>query len=64
MRSYRASLTREGEWYVIDVEGVGATQARRLTEVGSTLQDMMRAVLGDVEWLDDYTIEWISKEEA
>jgi len=32
MSTYRATATREGNWWVIDVEGVGITQSRTLAE--------------------------------
>jgi len=29
MSAYTATATREGRWWVIDVDGVGVTQSRR-----------------------------------
>lgn len=41
---YSATVHREGNWWVIDVEGVGATQAKRLDKVEYMARDLVAAV--------------------
>jgi hypothetical protein len=48
---YSARVHREGDWWVIDVEGVGVTQAKRLDKVEHMARDLVAAVL-DVGYED------------
>lgn len=48
MNTYEATATREGKWWVIDVLGVGVTQARNLTEGHSMVDDLIEAMTGEV----------------
>ncbi|MDQ3404169.1 MAG: hypothetical protein M3548_12345 [Actinomycetota bacterium] len=41
MRSYRATARREGKWWVVDVEGVGATQGRSTAEAQRMATDLI-----------------------
>jgi hypothetical protein len=42
--SYAATATREGRWWVIDVEGIGVTQARSVAEA----HEMAHALVVDM----------------
>lgn len=53
--SYRATAHREGDWWVIDVDGVGVTQAKRLDKVEHMARDLAAAV-HDVDY-DDVEVE-------
>lgn len=53
MNTYVARATREGRWWVVDVEGVGVTQARSLAEVEEMASDLIAAVREE----DDPTVE-------
>jgi hypothetical protein len=44
--AYKTIARREGEWWVIEVEGVGATQAKRLDQVEHMARDLI-AVMQD-----------------
>jgi len=52
---YSATIHREGDWWVIDVDGVGVTQAKRLDKVEHMARDLVAAVL-DVEY-DDVQVD-------
>lgn len=41
MRTYNAVASREGKYWVVTVEGVGVTQARRLAEVKHMAADLV-----------------------
>jgi hypothetical protein len=41
---YSATVHREGDWWVIDVDGVGVTQAKRLDKVEHMARDLVAAV--------------------
>ena len=43
--TYTATAHREGDWWVIDVEGVGVTQAKRLDQVEGMARDMVALML-------------------
>lgn len=45
MSTYTATAHREGDWWVIDVEGVGVTQAKRLDQVEGMARDMVALML-------------------
>ena len=47
MTSYKATVHREGDWWVIEVDGVGATQAKRLDQVDHMARDLV-ALMEDV----------------
>lgn len=53
MSEYRGRAWREGEWWVIDVDDVGATQARTLDKI----DHMARSLVAD---LTDVTYESVS----
>ena len=42
--TYEVTATREGSWWVLDVEGVGVTQCRRLTEARAQVLGLVEAV--------------------
>jgi hypothetical protein len=52
---YSATVHREGDWWVIDVDGVGATQAKRLDKVEHMARDLVAAVY-DVDY-DDVEVD-------
>jgi hypothetical protein len=41
---YRVTARREGDWWVIDVDGVGVTQAKRLDKVEHMARDLVAAM--------------------
>lgn len=41
MRTHVALATREGRWWIVEVEGVGTTQARNLTEAREMAVDLI-----------------------
>lgn len=43
---YRAAAHREGGWWVVDVLGVGATQAKRLDRVEHMARDLVASMRG------------------
>ncbi|WP_454044420.1 hypothetical protein [Cellulosimicrobium sp. Marseille-Q8652] len=43
--TYTATATREGRWWVIEVEGVGATQVRALRDAADEARDMVAITL-------------------
>jgi hypothetical protein len=45
---YHVTVTREGRWWVADVEGVGVTQAKSLAELQEMTVDLIEAVSGKV----------------
>jgi hypothetical protein len=49
MSTFRATATREGRWWVIDVDGVGVTQARNLTEARVMALDLAAIMTGEPE---------------
>ena len=42
--AYHATATREGSWWVLDVDGVGVTQCGRLTEARAQIRGLVEAV--------------------
>lgn len=46
--TYRASVERDGRFWMVRVEGVGTTQARHLRELDAMARDLV-AVMTDVE---------------
>ena len=47
MKDYTATATREGKWWVIDVPGVGVTQARNLAEGHAMVNDLIEVMTGE-----------------
>lgn len=47
MRTYDATVVREGRWWVITIAGVGVTQARRLTDVEVQAAGLIEAMTGE-----------------
>jgi hypothetical protein len=45
--TYSANVHREGDWWVIEVDGIGATQAKRLDQVDHMARDLI-ALMKDV----------------
>ena len=52
---YRVTARREGDWWVIDVDGVGVTQAKRLDKVEHMARDLVAAML-EVDY-DDVRVD-------
>lgn len=53
--TYRATAHREGNWWVVEVDGIGVTQAKRLDHVEHMARDMV-ALMEDVS-IDDVHVE-------
>lgn len=49
MSAYTATAAREGQWWVIDVGGVGVTQSRTLAEAHTWAQGLIEAVTGKAD---------------
>jgi len=49
MSTYTATATREGRWWVIDVEGVGVTQSRTLADSHTWARGLIEAVTGEAD---------------
>jgi hypothetical protein len=71
MSAYTATATREGRWWVIDVDGVGVTQSRTLAEAHTWAQGLVEVVTGkagaDVTVtpsLPDGTVDLVSDAQA
>lgn len=47
MTAYNVTATREGRYWVLDIEGVGVTQARHLAELDRMVASYIRLDLGD-----------------
>ena len=41
MNTYAAIVSREGRWWIVEVDGVGTTQARNLTEAREMAVDLI-----------------------
>ena len=52
---FRVTARREGDWWVIDVDGVGATQAKRLDKVEHMARDLV-AAMHEVDY-DDVRVD-------
>lgn len=52
-------VTRDGEWWVADVEGLDDGQVR--TQEWSQLDPEVRALIGDLTggWPDDLELDWV-----
>jgi DNA-binding PucR family transcriptional regulator len=46
VKTFEAVATREGKWWVVDVDGVGATQGRTTSEAQEMAEDLVTAMLG------------------
>ena len=46
MTTYTATLTREGDYWVVDVKGIGVTQSRSLREAQIAAVDLIIAATG------------------
>lgn len=42
---YTATATRDGKWWVVEVDGMGATQGRSVTEARTMANDLVAAML-------------------
>lgn len=58
MASYRATVTRDGRFWLVRVEGVGSTQARHLRELDTMAKDLIALMTSDnpEEVVVDYDI--------
>ena len=54
MGSYSATVERDGRFWLITVEGVGATQARRLGELEAMTTDLIKVMTDDSSPEVDY----------
>ena len=44
MKEFGAVATREGKWWIVEVDGVGATQGRTATEAQEMAEDLVTAM--------------------
>jgi hypothetical protein len=58
MANYTATAVREAGWWVITVEGIGATQSRALADAPLMAREMIAVTL-DVP-LDDVAVEIVT----
>lgn len=49
MASYRATVTRDGRFWLVHVDGVGSTQARHLRELDTMAKDLITVMTGEPE---------------
>ncbi|MHB8296335.1 MAG: hypothetical protein ACYDH5_17325 [Acidimicrobiales bacterium] len=49
MASYRATVTRDGRFWLVRVDGVGSTQARHLRELDAMAKDLITVMTGEPE---------------
>jgi hypothetical protein len=49
MASYRATVTRDGRFWLVRVDGVGSTQARHLRELDTMAKDLITVMTGEPE---------------
>jgi len=49
MASYRATVTRDGRFWLVRVDGVGSTQARHLRELDTMAKDLITVITGEPE---------------
>ncbi|MGA6163281.1 hypothetical protein [Amycolatopsis magusensis] len=54
MKAYRATAHREDKWWVVQVEGVGATQGRSTAEAQRMAADLV-AIMEEIP-PDDFTV--------
>ena len=47
--SYRATVTRDGRFWLVRVDGVGSTQTRHLRELDALAKDLIVVMTGDNE---------------
>ena len=47
MSDYAATATHDGRWWVIEVHGVGVTQARTVTETQEMVEDLVHLLTDD-----------------
>jgi hypothetical protein len=52
VNTYKATATREGRWWVVEVDGIGVTQGRTVTEAEEMARDLV-AVMLDVPAVHD-----------
>lgn len=50
-RDYPCTVHREGDWWVIDVEGVGVTQCAEWASIAPTARDLV-ALIRDIDAAD------------
>lgn len=56
MASYKATVERDGRFWMITVDGVGASQARRLGELEAMTADLIEVMTDDASPTVDYDI--------
>jgi predicted XRE-type DNA-binding protein len=57
MSTYTVTATREGKWWVLDVEGVGVTQARTLAAAEEWVRDLIQTMTGDDDARFEISVE-------
>jgi hypothetical protein len=56
MASYKATVTRDGRFWLVRVNGVGSTQARHLRELDAMTKDLIEVMTGDDS--EDLTVDY------
>ena len=56
MASYRATVTRDGRFWLVCVDGVGSTQARHLRELDAMAKDLIVVMTGNNE--EDIVVDY------
>lgn len=49
MKTYTVRATREGKWWVLDVDGIGVTQSRTLAAAEEWARDLVLAMTGEAD---------------
>ena len=55
--SYRVTIGREDPWWVATVDGVGATEAKKIAELEDMVRDLI-VVMRDLDSPDAFDLEW------
>ncbi len=49
MKTYTVRASREGKWWVLDVDGIGVTQSRTLATAEEWARDLVLAMTGEAD---------------
>ena len=54
---YHATISREDPWWVAEVEGIGATEAKKIADLEDMVRDLI-VVMQDLDSPDSFDLEW------
>lgn len=54
---YHVTISREDPWWVAEVEGVGATEAKKIADLEDMVRDLI-VVMNDLDSPDSFDLEW------